>query len=169
MIAEPGGPDPLATERAHRDLPALPFLAESVRGGDPCVGEPHLVEHLVADDVLDGPALDARRLHVDDERGDALVLRAALDGARVGAEQEEAPLGEVRRGDPDLLAVDDVLVAVGDGRGAQVREVGAGLGLAEALAPVLVGREDAGQPLLLLLGVPHAMIIGPICQIPFAL
>ena len=43
-----------------------------------------------------------------------------------------------------------------DRRGAEVREVGAGLGLAEALAPVLVGREDPGQPrLLLLLGAPR--------------
>ena len=46
-------------------------------------------------------------------------------------------------------------VAVAHGRRAQVGQVAAGLRLAEALAPVLVGVEDAGQPLLLLLvGAP---------------
>ena len=95
-------------------------------------------------------------LHVDDERGDALVLRAPLDRRGIGAEEEQPPLREVRGGDPDLLAVDDVLVAVADRGGAKVGEVGTGLRLAEALAPVLVGREDAGQPpLLLLLGAPR--------------
>src|SRR4029079_16704456 len=58
--------------------------------------------------------------------------------------------------DPDLLSVDDVLVAVAHRGRAQVGEVGTGLRLAEALAPVLVGRQDAGQPpLLLLLGAPR--------------
>ncbi len=89
------------------------------------------------------------------ERGDALVLRLPLDGGGVGAHEEEAPLGDVGRGDPDLLAVEDVVVAVPHGEGAQVGEVAAGLGLGEALAPVVVGVEDVGHPaLLLLLGAP---------------
>ena len=43
---------------------------------------------------------------------------------------------------PDLLAVDDPLVAVEHGLGAQVGQVGAGVGLAEALAPGDLARED---------------------------
>ena len=95
------------------------------------------------------------QLHVDDERRDPLVLGATLDGGGVGAHQEEAPLGEVGGGDPDLAAGDDVLVAVEHGQGAQVGEVGSRFGLGEALAPVDVGVEDPREPhLLLLLGAP---------------
>src|SRR5712691_10430021 len=109
---EPGGADTLVAERSHRDLPPLVFLAQTPVRWDAHVREPDLVEELVAGDVTDGTALDPRCVHVDDERGDALVLGAALDGAWVGPEEEEAPVGEVCGRDPDLLAVDDVLVAV---------------------------------------------------------
>src|SRR5215207_4665729 len=152
---EPGGADALVPERAHRDLPALAFLAEPTVGRDAGVGEPHLVEELVAGDVADRAAFDPRRVHIDDERGDALVLGAALDCLRVRPQQEQAPVGEMRRRDPDLLAIHHVLVAVADGCCAQVRQVGARFRLAEPLAPVLRRVEDAGQPtLLLLVGAP---------------
>ena len=102
-----------------------------------------------------GPPLDAGGLEVEDEGGDALVLGAPLDGGRVGAEQEQPPLGQVGGGDPDLLAVDHVVVAVADGGGAQVGQVVAGVRLGEPLAPVVGGVEDRGEPpRLLLLGAP---------------
>ena len=56
---------------------------------------------------------------------------------RVGAGEDEAPLGDVRQGAPHLLAGDHPLVAVGLGPGADAGEVGARVGLAVALAPVL--------------------------------
>ena len=130
-----------------------------------------LVEHLVADDVADRVGTRCPGVSMSTMNAvmpSCLAPRSIAVG--VGAEQEEAPLGEVGGRDPDLLAVDDVLVAVADRGRAQVGEVGAGLRLAEALAPVLVGGEDPGQPLLLLLRrCPSAMIIGPICQMPLAL
>ena len=52
---------------------------------------------------------------------------------------------------PGLLAVDDVVVAVAHGRGLQRREIGAGAGLREALAPPVVERRHARQEALLLL------------------
>ena len=52
---------------------------------------------------------------------------------------------------PDLLAVDDPLVAVLHGLGLQAGEVGAGAGLAEELAPRLLAVGDLGQEALLLL------------------
>jgi hypothetical protein len=56
---------------------------------------------------------------------------------------------------PDLLAVDHPLVAVELGLAAEVAEVGAGVGLAVALAPQVLTREDARQEVaLLLLGTP---------------
>ena len=58
--------------------------------------------------VMDRPHRDARRLHVDQQEGDALLLL----GRRVGAHEAEDPVGVLRQGRPGLLAVDDVVVAV---------------------------------------------------------
>src|SRR5437588_3831548 len=61
----------------------------------------------------------------------------------------------MRAGGPHLLAVDDEMVALIDGAGAQAGEVGAGPRLGIALAPDLVGAEDPRQmALFLLLGPP---------------
>src|SRR6478672_1062645 len=60
------------------------------------VCEEHLAEQRVAGDLADRPDVDAGQFHVDDERGDALVLAAARDRGRVGAQQEQAPLRDLR-------------------------------------------------------------------------
>ena len=135
------------------------------------VAEVDLVEHLVARHVSDWPDLDPRGLEVDDEGGDAFVLGAALDGRRVGAEEEESPLGQMGGRDPDLLAVDHVVVAalVEDGHGPQVGQVVAGVRLGEALAPVLVGLMMDGSQRFFCSSVPHWMSMGPICQMPLVL
>src|SRR5207247_3711112 len=52
---------------------------------------------------------------------------------------------------PDLLAVYDVFVAVALGMGRERREVAAGSGLAEQLAPELRAGEDPGEVAVLLL------------------
>src|SRR5690606_15382371 len=52
---------------------------------------------------------------------------------------------------PDLGAVDDVAVAVAHGPRAQRGEVGAGVGFAEQLAPLVLPAEDGRQVALLLL------------------
>ncbi len=150
-----GDAHPLVGEGAHRHHPPLALAAESALDRQRSVGEEHLVEHLLAGHVADRSRLDSRRLHVHDERGDPLVLGSSFDGGGVGAEQEEAPAGEMRGRDPDLLPVDDVVVAVPDCGGPQVGEVVARVGFRKALAPVLAGFEDRGQPArLLLLGPP---------------
>ena len=58
-----------------------------------------------------------------------------LGDVGVGAHEHLAVVGDVAEAGPDLLAVDDVVVAVADGARAQAGEVGAGVGLGEALAP----------------------------------
>ena len=74
-------------------------------------------------------------------------------GRRVGAHQREHPVGMVRPGGPDLLAVDDEVVAVAHRRGAQAREVGAGIGFGIALAPDrLAGQHGRQMARLLRLG-----------------
>ena len=51
-------------------------------------------------------------LHVHQQVGDALLLLRC----RVGAHQQEAPVGVMRGRGPQLLAVDDVVVAIAHGR-----------------------------------------------------
>ncbi len=72
-------------------------------------------------------------------------------GIGVRAGEQDHPLRDVPAGGPDLLAVDDEVVAVTDGPGLEGRKVGAGAGLAIALAPDHVAAEYLGQVLLLLL------------------
>ena len=100
-----------------------------------------LVEEDLAEVALavDGPHradLDAGLVHVEDEPGDALVLRRV----GVGAHEQLAVVGDVGARAPDLLPGDDVLVAAALGPRAQRGEIGAGLRLGEALAP------DAARP-----------------------
>ncbi len=69
----------------------------------------------------------------------------------VGAREQQPVARLVRLRRPDLRAVHDPLVAVADGAGRQAGDVGTGAGLAEELAPDLLGGEDRPQEALLLL------------------
>ena len=135
--------DPLVGERLADDGPALADAAEHGVGPGPHVVEEHLVEVVGAEHRPDRPHGDAGRVHRDDEHRDALV---PLAGADPGG--EHAPLRHAGVGGPDLLAGDAVAVAVLDGAGAQRGQVGAGLGLAEALAPDHLAGRDGREVLL---------------------
>ena len=80
---------------------------------------------------LQRPHLDALGVHVDDHRGDAVVLR----GVGVGAHGGEAALASVGAARPHLLAVDQPAAVDAGARGLDAGGVGAGVGLAEQLAP----------------------------------
>ena len=104
--------------------------------------EEHLAEF--GGDTVDHPQrtlLHARLFHRDDERRDAAV---AL-GVRIGAGQQQTPVGDIGVAGPDLVSLDDVVVTVAGGGGGQRREVRTGAGLAEALAPSLGAVDHAGQ------------------------
>ena len=131
----------LVGERRERHAPALVDLADHVGRGHAHVLEEDLVELGLAGDLAERPDGDARRLHVDQDERDALVLGRA----RIGAHEEEAPFRHVRHAGPDLLAVDDVVVAVEHGARLEIGEVAARVGLGEALAPDLLGGEDLGE------------------------
>jgi hypothetical protein len=64
-------------------------------------------------------------------------------GLRIGARDEDAPARHVGKRGPHLLPVDDEFFAVAHGTRLQRREVAAGTGLAEELAPDLGAVEDA--------------------------
>ena len=81
-----------------------------------------------------------------------IVMPLCLGTSGFGAREQDAEVGVLRVAGPDLLAVDHVRVAVEHGARRERREVGARAGLAVALAPDLLGREDRFEvaPLLLL-------------------
>ena len=99
---------PLVHQRREGDRPAAVDVAEAVVVGHADVVEEHLVEARPAGHLAQRPHLDARCVHVDDEAGEALVLR--LVG--VGAADDLADVAVVGAGGPHLLAGDDPLVAV---------------------------------------------------------
>ena len=145
--------DPLVHQRRDRDRPALVDVAEHVLVRHAHVVEEHLVERRAAVHLLQRLDRHARRLHVDDERGDALVLL----GVGVRAADDLAEVGVLRAGRPHLLAVDHPLVAVAHRRRRQRRDIGAGAGLAEQLAPDLLAAQQLGEvALLLLVGAARA-------------
>src|SRR5947208_440340 len=84
--------------------------------------------------VVERADLDTGERHVDEQTTDTAV--AGYRG--VGADEQLAPVGQVPEGGPDLLAVDDVVVPVPYGGGGQRRQVRAGVGLREPLAPDVV-------------------------------
>ena len=81
--------------------------------------------------ILSGPDLDALGVHVDRHHRDAVVL----GHVGVGAHGGEAHAGHVGAGGPHLLAVDEPAAVDAGGLGLHARRVGAGVGLAEELAP----------------------------------
>ncbi len=102
----------------------------------------------VADGVADRPHLDPGSRHVQQEIRNALALR----GIRVGAGQQQAPVGVHAAAGPQLLPVDDVAVAVPARRGPQARQIRSGFGFGESLNPDLAV-EDGGQ-------MPAALLVG---------
>ena len=110
------------------------------------VVEEDLVDLVAAVDGLDRAHGDARRLHVDEQEGNALLFLRR----RIGAHQAEDPVGILRQRGPGLLAVDHVVAVGALRRSLQRREIGAGAGLGEALAPPIVEIGDARQIFLLL-------------------
>ena len=129
---------PLEGQRGQRDRPALADLSEPEVVADAHVGEEHLVERRATAHLADGPDLDAGLVEREQEGGEASVLRHA----RVGPADEFAPRREAGARAPDLLAVEDPLVAVPYRRRRQAGEVGAGTRFREQLAAQLLGAQE---------------------------
>ena len=130
----------LVHQRGHGHPPAVAHATDAVGVGHADVGEVDLVELGLAGHLAQRTDLDARRVHVEREVGEPLVLR----GLGVGAGDEHAAVGDVGQRVPDLLAVDHPLVAVAHGPTAQAGQVGPGTGLAEELAPGVLAGEQRG-------------------------
>jgi hypothetical protein len=111
-------------QRRQCDRKAAADRRHAVIVADLHVVEEDLVDVAVAAREFDRTNGHARRLHVDPEIGEALVLR----DRRVGAHDDDAIVAILRPARPDLLAVNLPPVAVGLGAGAQARKVGAAEG-----------------------------------------
>ncbi len=137
----------LVRERGVGDRPPTVELADEMVCRHEHIVEEHLVELGLAGDLPQRAHLDTRLVEVDHEVGDAAVLGRV----GIGPHEGDAPAGEAGVGGPDLLAPHQPAALGRFGDGAQRGEVGAGVGLAEELAPDLAGVEDRRQPAGLLL------------------
>jgi hypothetical protein len=135
-----GAGRPLVPEAGAGQPPAVVLRADPVDGRHPHVIEEHLGEQVPAGEVAQRPDLDSRRMRVDDQIGDALL--PAFPGSGPDQGEEDVCVGCVRR--PDLLAVDDVLVAVAAGGGAQAGQVRACFRFRVALGPDRVAAQHRG-------------------------
>jgi hypothetical protein len=113
----------------RKPLPSSPteapaFLADQRGGRDPDVVEEQF-GGVVVDHRVDRPDFQAVLLclaHVDQEGGNAVGAPFHLVRRR-GAREQQHQVGMRRSADPDLLAADDVAVAVAGGAGAELRGV----------------------------------------------
>src|SRR5262249_28672186 len=137
----------LEAEGRHGHAPAVVERADDVGHRDADLIVEDLAEVAVAGQRLDRPDLDPGRVHGTDHPGDAGVARCR----RIGPNQELLELGDVSEARPDLLSGDDEVVAVDLGARLERRQIGAGVGLREALAPHHVAAQDARQMVRLLL------------------
>src|SRR6185369_8221608 len=119
--------------RRHADVPALPFLAQPVEGGDAHVFEEDLGEADVTVDLADRVAGNALLIEPEEDQAHALVALAA----RL-TEQAEGPVGEGRAARPDLVAIEHVIIALAHGGRANPGKVGPGLRLGPGLGPDLL-------------------------------
>ena len=133
----------LALDGQHRHgrPPAVVQPADRIVVTHAGVVHEDLVELAVTGHVPQGANLDAGLAHVDAEERDALVL----GHVGVGARHHDGPIGRVSGSGPDLLAVDDPLVAISLGGGPQPCQVRSGAGLGEELTPELFTCGDLGQ------------------------
>ena len=135
-------------EGSHGNLEAIALLAEAVLLGDHDVlkGEATGVRAALAEvDLLpaDGQTLG---VGLDDESGHSLVARS-----RVGLGQNKEPVGLARVGDPHLGAVEDVLVALLHGGGADAGDIGSSARLSHTIGGLERSLNETSEVLLLLL------------------
>ncbi len=134
-------------KRGHRDSPARIGCADDVGLGNLHIVEENLVELGVPGYLHQRPNLDAVGVHVDQQVSDAFVLRRV----RIGANNENAEIGDVSEARPHLLSVNDVVIAGIFSSCSQRGQIAARPGLGESLAPDLLAGKDRREVCGLLL------------------
>ena len=139
--ADPRDARSLVAEQILRVGPPAIFLADEIVERHLHVLEEDFVDLVIFVERDDRTHGDARRLHVDQEERDALLLFRG----RIGAHEAEHHVGVLAERRPGLLAVDDVVIALAIGARSERREIGAGAGFRVSLAPPVGAVEDARQ------------------------
>ncbi len=132
----------------------MPLHPDDMLARDEDVGQEHLVELRVAGHLHQRPHLDPGVGHVDDQRGDALLGTRCLG---IGAGQAETPGGELGVGRPHLAPGDEEPAVDRRPARRQRGQVASRVGLAEELAPDLLGGEDRRQ-------VAHPLVLCAVGQ-----
>ena len=126
--------------------PAAVHLADQIVGRNPYVVEEELADLVLAGQIQNRTHRDARRVEIDDQTAQPAMFRRA----GIGAHQGKHPLRVMSPGLPDLVAVDDEVIAV-ETRGCfHRREVGSRIGFGIALRPFHLGAQNSGQMVRLL-------------------
>jgi hypothetical protein len=157
-VGDDGGarhPDPYHEDRFSESGPGellvpddLLDRAETLRVEDAHPIEKDLVEVRAPGHLPQRLDLDTGRAHVQQEVGDPRML----GNARISAGQQDPEVRVVGARAPGLLSRHHPFVTVPHGACTECREVGAGPGLAEELAPDLFAAQHGGQVARLLLG-----------------
>ena len=146
-----GDVDAADLKRAHDVLEATALVAaEEVAGGDAGVVEGELggLDALVSELLELAADEEALGVGLDEEGADAAMGGLGVD---VGLGEDEVDARALAVGDPHLLAVNDVVVAVAGGLRLDGLGVGAGVGLGDAEGGADLGVDHAGEEALLLL------------------
>src|ERR1035438_7878451 len=124
----------LVRQCAEGHVPTVVDAAHDVGDGHAHLFEEQLVEFRFAGHLTQRTHFDAGSVHVDQQHGEAFVFF----GGGVGADHQFAPVGGPAITGPDLLTGYNEVIAIEGGFGAESGEVGAGVGLGEALTPDLL-------------------------------
>ena len=146
-MASATGHPALETERGHRDFPSFILRPDEIFLRHLDVVEEDLVEVAMAVHQDQRPHRDTGAFHVNQQVADTLVLGRF----RIGAREHEDTVGVLCARGPHLLPVDDEVVAVVGRAGLKSGKVGARARLGVALAPDVLGAQDARNVVFFLL------------------
>ena len=130
----------------HGDHPAPVLLSDEISQRDLDIIKKHLIEAALAGHLDQRPYGDAGAFHIDQQIAEALMLGRV----GIGPTQQGGEVGAVSVGGPDLGTVDQEVVAPVNRPRLHCGQVGAVVGLGQALAPDFFSRRNPGDIALLL-------------------
>ena len=112
----------LIHQRGQRHFPALADIAQTLAVGYTHIIEEHFIKAAAAGNLLNRANFNARRFHIEEEKGQAFMLRHG----RVRAGDDNAVIAKMRARRPNLLAINHPFIAVFFAFRAQTRDIGTG-------------------------------------------